>query len=99
MCLLECASDKPTTPYLCLELVYVSTLLEDGFGFASQTPLLVCENITHTLTVKFHVFYCLLVTKQMRSQSFLLYFQLAKKINGYEICWALGAMFDVMSRE
>lgn len=41
----ECTRPHPDTPFLCLDLSYISALLHDGFGFHKETKLLVIKRV------------------------------------------------------
>lgn len=75
---------------MCLDLTFISVLLEDGFGLKTNTPLKVSLHNKKTT---------IYVPKiRMRLNLKLSFsFQIYKKIGGHEISWALGCAYNILT--
>lgn len=73
-----CATPNSDQPWMCLDLVYISVLLHEGFGLKPSTNIRVRLHSNH---------------KCYRNY-FIYYLQLYKKIRGHEVSWALGCFFQ-----
>lgn len=83
---------RAISPFLCMDMTYITCLLKEGFGFKDSTvlqvsvspnspPRLTCARGARRLTL-------------LRPSVCLSDRQLAKKVNNVETSWALGATFD-----
>lgn len=81
-----CASPNAEQPFMCLDLSFISILLEYGFGLKPYTELQV---IIKSLCVSHICFISFFINEQ---------FQLYKKINGHETSWALGCAWSILTR-
>jgi ectonucleoside triphosphate diphosphohydrolase 5/6 len=74
-----CSTPNADQPWACLDLVYISVLLQDGFSLKPQTSIKVSTIFILNLTAEKINMYML---------------QLFKKIRNHEVSWALGCFFQ-----
>lgn len=74
-----CATPNADQPFMCLDLVFISVLLQDGYGLKPATNIKVRINFSHAIEYQLNFFILL---------------QLYKKIRDHEVSWALGCFFQ-----
>ncbi|KAK1339349.1 hypothetical protein QTO34_020032 [Cnephaeus nilssonii] len=90
------------SPFLCMDLSYITALLKDGFGFADSTVLQARERAeeSHNRLI-WELGRKSSSPKAQVSFEFLFYrtvmkIELTKKVNNIETGWALGATFHLL---
>lgn len=89
---------RAISPFLCMDMTYITCLLKEGFGFKDSTvlqvsaspdspPRLPCASPEAPRLTN-------LLRPSVRPSVCLSDRQLAKKVNNVETSWALGATFD-----
>jgi ectonucleoside triphosphate diphosphohydrolase 5/6 len=90
---------RPISPFLCMDMTYITCLLKEGFGFKDNTVLQVRQSGTGHWAHREGTGTKRLIGQLNMMVYFVCFFscsvpQLAKKVNNVETSWALGATFD-----
>ena len=79
------------SPFLCLDAVYITTLLRKGYGFPDSQFLQVTHKGSLFWFIVFLAGKCYLIWIVLNA-----FFQIARKINNVEVSWALGAALHML---
>lgn len=90
----QICDNRQNNAVTCMDMTYINVLLKDGYGLNPTTKINVSVYSVHYTGYIFeNVWYQRVIRNNLR-YSFV---QVFRKINNYEVTWALGCAFDLLT--